>query len=812
MERDSRKRAEALLAQMTATEKVGQLNQHLYGFRIYHVEDGKIIFTQELKDEVKKWGGIGTIYGLYRADPWSEKNYETGLAGGLSMQAYNQLQKYVIEHSRLGIPFLLSSECPHGHQALDGYLLPVNLAVGASFDPALYERAGQVCGRQLKQMGVDFALVSALDILRDPRWGRSEECYGEDPYLSAELARAIVTGIQKEGVAVVAKHFCAQGETTGGVNASAARIGERELWEIHLQSAKACCEAGVKGIMAAYNEIDGKFCHANRHLLQDILREQLGFDGVVMADGIAIDQLDIMTGDNIRSAALALKAGVDISLWDEGYTKLEEALKQGFITEKELDQAVLRVLTLKFEQGLMDKPYIDENGNRTASYSENGAVSFPTEAYQESEKLARESVVLLKNENVLPIGRAEKIALIGPNADDIYRQIGDYSPPMDRAGYETLKSGMEKEFGADRVRCYNGHEVGTAVSLAENADIIVLALGGSSSRFKGALFDENGAAKVQGVLEMDCGEGMDTARLQLPGNQNELFTAVCALKKPVISVVIAGRPYAIPEIAQDSDALLYAFYPGPMGGKAIAELLSGKYAPSGRLPVSLPRNCGQLPVYYNHTVSYPAMHYCDMEQGVLYTFGEGMGYSHMEYVDICLKKQQDVWIISGIVKNKGNIDDTAVLQCYRKVLSGELVPRERELVAFSRIKVEKGGQKAFEIVMDADKFRYFNESGAKIYKSKILLMDSGILTAGGENYVFITKAKNNQRTGRTDAALPQHTYCDDKRGGRDRDACSKKTAGGDQAGNGAYPAVFRRGSKGGGSLSWDRKNITRADI
>ena len=333
--------------------------------------------------------------------------------------------------------------------------------------------------------------------------------------------------------------------------------------------------------------------------------------------------------------------------------------------------------------------------------------------------------MLLKNENVLPIGRAEKIALIGPNADDIYRQIGDYSPPMDRAGYETLKSGMEQEFGADRVRCYNGHEVGTAVSLAENADIIVLALGGSSSRFKGALFDENGAVKVQGVLEMDCGEGMDTARLQLPGNQNELFTAVCALKKPVISVVIAGRPYAIPEIAQDSDALLYAFYPGPMGGKAIAELLSGKYAPSGRLPVSLPRNCGQLPVYYNHTVSYPAMHYCDMEHGVLYTFGEGMGYSHMEYVDICLKKQQDVWIISGIVKNKGNIDDTAVLQCYRKVLSGELVPRERELVAFSRIKVEKGSHKAFEIVMDADKFRYFNESGAKIYKSKILLMDSG---------------------------------------------------------------------------------------
>lgn len=725
MEKESRKRAENLLAQMTVKEKAGQLNQHLYGFRIYEVRDGKIIFTQELKDEVEKWSGLGTIYGLYRADPWSEKNYETGLAGNLCVQAYNQLQRYVLEHSRLKIPFLLSSECPHGHQALDGYLLPVNLAVGAAFDPGLYERAGQVCGRQLKQMGVDFALVSALDMLRDPRWGRSEECYGEDPYLSAELAKSIVTGIQKEGVAVVAKHFCAQGETTGGVNASAARIGERELWEIHLQAAKACCKAGVKGIMAAYNEIDGRFCHANRYLLDDVLRGSFGFDGVVMADGIAIDQLDCMTGDNLQSAALALKAGVDISLWDEGYTKLEEALKQGLITEKELDQAVLRVLTYKFEQGLMDRPYLDADGRRTASYCENASVSFSGKSYPESEQLARESVVLLKNEKVLPLCKEGKIALIGPNADDIYRQIGDYSPPMDRAEYVTLKSGMEKEFGTDRISYCDGQVIEEAVALAKSADVIVLALGGSSSRFQGAAFDENGAAKVQEALAMDCGEGMDTAKLKLPGNQEELVAAICAIDKPVISVVIAGRPYAIPKTAEASDALLYAFYPGPMGGKAIAELLSGKYSPSGRLPVSLPRDSGQLPVYYNHTVSYPAMRYCDIKQGALYTFGEGMGYSHFEYVDISLQKKQDVWIISGAVRNTGDMDDTAVLQCYRKVLSGELVPRERELIAFLRVEVKKGSTKKFEITMDADKFRYFNESKAKIYQSKMLLMDSG---------------------------------------------------------------------------------------
>lgn len=766
-----KERAEELLRKMTIPEKVGQLNQHLYGFRIYDRKEGKIEFSEDLKAEVEKFGGIGTIYGLYRADPWSERDYETGLPGALSVKTYNLLQNYVMEHSRLGIPFLLSSECPHGHQALDGYLLPVNLAVGATFHPELLEQAGKVCGKQLHSMGVDFALVSALDILRDPRWGRSEECYGEDPYLASEFAKAIVNGIQKEHVGVVAKHFCAQGETTGGVNASAARIGQRELREIHLPAAKACCEAGVKGIMAAYNEIDGVFCHGNKQLLTDILRTEFGFSGMVMADGIAIDQLDLVTGDNIRSAALALKSGVDISLWDEGFTKLEEALAQGLIQETDLDRAVLRVLTYKFEQGLFDRPYIDEQGERTSHYTKgggtdrytndgsasiytedektghhmkdeksddhnmsekiscynkDGSCQFTYEENPESELLARESAVLLKNDGLLPLrDKNISIALIGPNADDIYRQLGDYSPAVKKEECYTLKSGLEMEFGSDNIHYHDGHSIPEAVQTASQCDVVILALGGSSSRFQGAVFDENGAARAEGEMHMDCGEGMDTARLELPGNQTQLFQAIKEVNKKVVSVIIAGRPYAIEDIAADTDALLYAFYPGPMGGKAIAELLSGTHSPSGRLPVSLPRCAGQVPVYYNHTTSYPALHYCDTRQGALFAFGEGMGYSEMEYDTFLIKKEAGSFHLSGVVRNVGDEDDYAVIQCYRKVLSGALVPRERELKAFSKIRVQKGGSKTFEFTLDEKMFRTYYPGSGEIDQCEILVMDRG---------------------------------------------------------------------------------------
>ena len=383
-----KERAKALLKHMTVAEKVGQLNQRLYGFNIYEVKDNEIIFNKELEDEVKKYSGLGVLYGLYRSDPWSAKDFETGLDGINAIKAYNKLQKYVLDNSRLKIPVLHSTECPHGHQALGGYLLPVNLAMGATFNPKLVSDAYEVCGEQLKSMGVNFALISLLDILRDPRWGRSEECFGEDPYHSSQMAKAIVKAVQSKGVNVIAKHFAGQGECTGGINASAARIGERELREIHLPAMEACCEENVKGVMAAYNEIDGVYCHSNKKLLTNILRDEMGFNGVVMADGVAIDQLNRMTGDYVLSGAKALKAGVDISLWDLAFSKLEIALEKGLISMEDLDESVLRVLEIKFEQGLFENPYLPENEDfKKYNYSN----------YDHSLQLAKQSAVLLKN-------------------------------------------------------------------------------------------------------------------------------------------------------------------------------------------------------------------------------------------------------------------------------------------------------------------------------------------------------------------------------------------------------------------------------
>lgn len=709
-------KAKELLAEMTLQEKIGQLNQKLYGFGIYERDGEEISFSQEFKDEVEKYGGLGTLYGLYRADPWSQKDYENGLYGENAVKAYNQMQKYVLEHSRLKIPALLSTECPHGHQALDSYLLPVNLNMGATFHPELIHSAYRVCGKQLHDMGVDLALISLLDVVRDPRWGRSEECFSEDPYLCSRMAEQVVSAVQGEGVSVVAKHFAAQGECTGGINASAARIGERELREIHLPAMKACADAGVDGVMAAYNEIDGVFCHANYHLLTDILRDEMGFDGVVMADGCAIDQLNVVTGDCVRSGAAALRAGVDIGLWDEAYGHLDEAFEKGYITEEDIDRAVLRVLELKVKRGLFESPLLDEN-QKPEEYS--------YEKYPQALQIARESVVLLENRNdILPLSKeTRKIAVIGPNADAVYNQLGDYSPQVKRENCSTVLDGVRSYLGDKAVYArgcgvFDGtqEELEEAVKLAEQSDITILVLGGSSSRFGEVSFDANGAAISEHGVSMDCGEGVDTAELSLPAVQRELAEKIFATGSKVITVIIGGRAYALDEVAEKSDAVLYGFYPGMQGGKAIGEILFGEVNPSGRLPVSLPRCTGQLPVYYNYKNSYRSMHYYNIPDGAAYTFGYGKSYTNFEYEDISFGKK-DVAIeelhkngiqVEMSIKNIGEQDGYAVPLVHIAGEQGSVVRRAKELKGFQKIWLKKGESKKVSIFLPSEAFAVWN--------------------------------------------------------------------------------------------------------
>lgn len=739
-------RVNDLLSHMTLREKVGQLNQRLYGFRSYERKGDEITLTKETIEEAKYFGGLGVVYGLYRADPWSAKTEENGLTPEYAIKGYNLLQRCCLEHSRLGIPLLLSSECPHGHQALDGYLLPVNLAAGATFDPKLYKEAVSVCAHQLKQMGVNLSLVSALDVARDPRWGRTEECFGEDPYLCSCFAKAAVEGTQSEGVAMVAKHFCAQGETTGGVNASAARIGERELREIHLPAAKACCAAGVKGVMAAYNEIDGVYCHMNYHLLTEILRDEFGFDGIVMADGVALDRLQEAVGDEPHAAALALFAGVDVSLWDNVFPYLEDAVKDGLLDESLLDEAVKRVLTLKFEQGLFEHPYLPEDSKEE---------SYTMEKYPQSLQLARESVVLLKNQNVLPLKTSDqKILVLGPSADDIYRMLGDYTPPVSDENSFTLLKGLEYLAGERIIKtcsytALTEEKKKEVQKLIDWADVVIMAIGGSSSRFGGALFDNNGAAVVQGTQKdvskdsdlvrknkeawaMDCGEGMDSSTLSLPGDQLDWFLFVRESNKPLISIVVAGRSYAISEIASKTDALLYSFYPGPYGGLALAQLLYGQESPSGRLPISIPAHVGQLPVYYNPKRSYEAMKYWDEEDHALYEFGEGFGYGQLSYENMTLQKETDhdsfTYKVTFSVSNKSDADDFAVPQLYVRDIAASTVRRVRELKGFTKTSLKAGQTKQISIVLDKAAFTIWNLNMKQVVEPgefEILLMDQG---------------------------------------------------------------------------------------
>lgn len=704
-------RARDLLGRMTLREKVGQLNQRLYGFAIYERRGGEVVLGGEFAEEVERYSGMGALYGLYRADPWSARDFSNGLDGILAPRARNAVQSYVMEHSRLGIPVLMVTECPHGHQALDGCLLPVNLASAASFNPELLASAAAVCGRQLRELGVDLALLSCLDVLRDPRWGRSEECFGEDPLLCSRMASAAVRALRAEGVDVVAKHLCAQGETTGGVNASAARIGPRELREIHLPPAEAAVRAGAAGVMAAYNEIDGVYCHANRRLLTEYLRGELGFEGIVMSDGVALDQLDAVTGSRLLSGALGLNAGVDIGLWDTAFSLLEEAVAEGLVSEERIDEAAGRVLELKFRRGLFDEPFIPE-GTHWQVYSS-------PELFPEPARLAEETPVLLKNEGgVLPLGGAgRRILLVGPAADDLYAQLGDYTPPQRPGSGTTVRRAMERLAAGrgDSLTFLRGcpmfggaeeGEIAAAERAAGESDLVVAVLGGSSSRFSGGEFDSNGALLAQKRPTMDCGEGVDACGLRLPGEQLGLLAALKRAGRPVVTVLVQGRPYAMGEIERLSDAIICAFYPGPGGGEAIAKLLYGELEPAGRLPVSLPDAPGQLPVYYNYKDSYAAMRYYDSpEGGVRYRFGAGESYTSFSWQ----KKSAPGGAVQrgGLGKgalsialeavNTGERGGYAVPQLYIHRTQGIVSSRVRQLCDFQKLFIPAGDRGSFTL-------------------------------------------------------------------------------------------------------------------
>lgn len=659
-----------LLSQMTLEEKCGQLTCPI-GFDLYGKEGDSLWLTDDfiaMMDTLP----LGSCWAVLRADPWSRKTVETGLHPRESARLLNRMQRYAVENTRLGIPLLFCEETPHGHMAVGTTVFPTGIGQASTWDPDLLEQMGEVMGREIRYQGAHVGYGPVLDIARDPRWSRVEETFGEDPYLSGVLGTAVVKGMQQHVVATL-KHLAAYGIPQGGHNAATADVGPNRLMHDYLPSFEMAVKEGQAGsVMTSYNTIDGVPCTANAWLLQEVLRNTWNFKGVVFSDLNAVNALYAthhVAADPAEAAALALKAGVDIDLGGYNYGGfLKEALRRGLITEADIDRAVRHVLQLKFDLGLFDDPYVDE----ALAETEVGTA----ESAQLAKQVALESAVLLKNNGILPFGdQIKKVAVIGQNADKMYNQLGDYTAPQDPERIVTMLEGIREKGRVEVTEDLHA------------ADAVVLVVGGSSARDFKTSYEETGAAIVDDhVSDMDCGEGYDRSTLKLLGGQEELMQRVYAIGKPVVTVYICGRPMDMNMANERSDALLLLWYPGMEGGSALADILWGDYNPSGKLPISIPRSVGQIPVYY----SQPATgDYVEESAKPLFPFGYGLSYTQFEYSDMEIGED----VVSVTVTNVGTWDGDEVVQLYYSDKVSPLALSSKSLVGFQRIHLKSGESK-----------------------------------------------------------------------------------------------------------------------
>ncbi|RNG18349.1 glycoside hydrolase family 3 protein [Streptomyces botrytidirepellens] len=713
---------ERLLTELTPREKVGQLNQRLYGWQaVERRPRGGFRLTHRARTEIDRWGGLGALYGVFRADAWSGRSWHDGIRPEERAEVAALVQEEVARGGRHRIGVLLSEEAPHGHQALGGTLLPTNLAVAAGWDPALLTEAAAAAGAELAASGVHLALVSALDLLRDPRWGRAEECFGEDPLLAAELTRAVVTGMQgghrnaPGGVAVVLKHLAGQGEAVGGRNGQSAVIGPRDLRELHLPSVRAAVEAGALGFMAAYNDIDGVPCCAHRDLLTGFLRAECGFDGIVMADGRAVDRLTAMTGSPEAAAVAALDAGVDLSLWDESFTLLETAAAQDPRVAELVDAACRRVLTLKHRLGLLP----DTAPARPAPGRERLTLAART-TDRLSRRLARQSLVLLHNaDHLLPLTPQSltKVVLAGPNAHDVTAMLGDYVPPLPASSAVSLDHALRRALPHAEIVCPPGLPSRSDLG---GADVVILALGGTSHRAYDDAFADNGAVAGPAAVAT-AGEGVDLADVSLPGGQDDLVTAVRARSAcPVVAVVVAGRPHVLTTVTEHTDAVLWAGYPGPHGADAITATLLGGCEPVGLLPFTAPRHSGAVPVRYNDRHSAADV-YRDAPDPVLFPFGFGLRYGTVGFDHLTATVTGRSVHVEVGVTNSAATEAEVIVPLFGHRTGGAVLPRRRELLAFRRVTAPPRGR--VTVAWDLPAARCFAEGATARARTDLYVMD-----------------------------------------------------------------------------------------
>lgn len=646
------------------------------------------------------------------------------------VRALNRLQKLMVEDTRLGIPVLSHEECLSGVMVRGATLFPSSLAYGATWDPDLIEAVGRAIGQEARAIGCRQGLAPVLDVARDARWGRTEECFGEDPYLVGVMATAYVRGLQGEGCDLLAtlKHYAGHSLSEGGRNHAPVNLGWRELSDTFLLPFEMAVKlGGARSVMPAYHDVDGEPCHASRRLLTDLLRDEWGFEGLVVADYVGVSLLYQHHGvaaERAEAAALAWNAGLDVELPGEDCAAhLGAALGRGLIDMATIDEAVRRVLFEKVRIGLFERPYADE-----------GAIRLRTpEAVDLARRVACQSVTILENDGVLPLREGSRVALIGPTADDPLAMLGDYSFPVhlivadqtdDTAGVVTPLQAFDAALGREHVTfaqgCYVLEErrfgapvfpgdvddatsldqasrlstrldlIPEAVAAAQASDVAVLCLGDLSGIFQ------------TGTV----GEGSDVDSLDLPGVQQTLLEAVVATGTPVVVVLTSGRPYALGGLEGKVAALVMAFFGGEQGGPALVDVLTGAAEPSGRLTLSVPRSAGASPYFYNHKLKSAgtpiARHF-----GSRYPFGHGLSYTNFAFEDLALEAPQ-VDVATGevrasvTIRNVGARAGVAVPQLYVRDLVASVVRPIKELKAFGRVALEPGqaARVTFEVPTD----------------------------------------------------------------------------------------------------------------
>lgn len=658
----------------------------------------------------------------------------------------SETKRYARENTRLGIPPIQIGECLHGQLAMGATIFPQAIAQGSTWNPALVERMASVIALEASASGMDQALSPLFDLAREPRYGRTEECYGEDPYLVARMGVAFVEGMQGKaeytrvhGIApgklmCTAKHFAGYSVPAGGINLAPSSLGEREMRTLHLYPfEKVVKEANVCAVMPSYNEVDGMPAHSNRWLLTDVLRGEWGFGGYIFTDYGGLSQLHNfhhVAADASEAAVMGINAGVDLeAARPDAYARLSDLVKAGKVKEEQIDAAVRRILRAKFMAGLFDKPYPDpERLSEVVHRPEHVALAL---------EVAQESAVLLKNDStLLPLdaSKLKSIAVIGPNADQV--QYGDYTYTRDNRSGVTILQGLRDRLGS-RVQInyakgcnITGSDrsgIAAAVEAASKSDVAVVVLGETSVILSGLGWGV-GLGENEPRDPFVSGEGYDLTSLDPPGVQRELLQAVCATGKPVVLVMVHGRPWSIDWEKDHVPAILEAWYPGEQGGNAIAGILLGDVNPSGRLNCSVPRSVGHLPVTYDYkpsarginrepgTPEKPGRDYVFSSPTPLFAFGHGLSYTTFEYSDLKIDNNASAKTVrvSVNVRNTGRRDGKEVVQLYVNDRVSSVTTPQKMLKGFDKIELKTGEQKTVTFDLPYDELALWNASMQRV--------------------------------------------------------------------------------------------------